>query len=380
MANTPNYDINYDDKRFTQVESDKNAAINEIDKTYGEMIGSSDKFYQDQIAASQQWAATQAANQQAQTDFAIEKIEQQKQQAEKDYKKEQSGAYVDWQKQSNAYGAEAEQMAAQGMSGTGYAESAQVSMYNTYQNRVATAREVFSRAILNYDNAITEARLQNNSILAEIAYQAQQTQLELALQGFQYKNSLLIEKANAKTATEQRYYDRYQDVLDQINRENTLAEQVRQYNETMAFNKQKEANDKAYREAALALDQAKFDWQKAQASASGSSGGSSGGGSGSVKKSSSSSSSSSKSSSGTVKGAKAAGKDSSSIRSSKSSGSSTKVDFNSLNKSGASGKSAQTVNQMVKDGILKETVKNGKISFSVSGDALKSARSKYLRW
>lgn len=390
MANTPNYDINYDDKRFTQVESDKKAALNEVEKTYGEMIGGADKFYNAQIDASKQWAETQKQNQQAQTDFAIQKIEQQKAQAEQDYKKEQSGAYVDWQKQSNAYGANAEQMAAQGMANTGYSESAQVSMYNTYQSRVVAAREVFSRAVLNYDNAIKDAQLQNNSILAEIAYEAQQKQLELALQGFQYKNTLLIEKANQKTATEQRYYDRYQDVLDQINRENTLAEQVRQYNanlaeeqrqynESMSFNKQKEANDKAYREAALALEREKFSWQKAQAKSSGSSGGSSGGGSGSVKKSSSRKSSSGSSSSGKVKGAKAAGKDSSSIRSSKSS--STKVDFSSLNKVGASGKSAKSVNQMVTDGLIKEVMKkDGTISFKTSGDALKSVRNKYLKW
>jgi hypothetical protein len=35
---------------------------------------------------------------------------------------------------------------------------------------------------------------------------------------------------------------------------------------------------------------------------------------------------------------------------------------------------------MVADGIIKEVVKDGKISFKVSGDALKSVRSKYLRW
>lgn len=387
MANTPNYDINYDDKRFTQVESDKTAALNEVDKTYGEMIGGADKFYNAQIDASKQWAETQKQNQQAQTDFAIEQVEQQKAQAEKDYKKEQSGAYVDWQKQSNAYGAEAEQMAAQGMANTGYSESAQVSMYNTYQSRVVAAREVYSRTVLNYDNAIKDAQLKNNSILAEIAYEAQQKQLELALQGFQYKNTLLIEKANQKTATEQRYYDRYQDVLDQINRENTLAEQVRQHNETMAFNKQKEANDKAYREAQLkqqreianaqmALDQAKFDWQKAQASASGSSGGSSGGGSGSVKKSSSSKSSSG---SGSVRKGTDTIKMDIAKNGVKSSG--TKVDFNSLNKVGASGKSAKSVNQMVTDGLIKEVMKkDGTISFKTSGDALKSVRNKYLKW
>ena len=135
----PNYDVNYDDKRFAQVESDKKTALSDLEQTYAGMINNSDKYYQAQIDASKQWADKQTQLQQEQTDFAIEKIEQQKEQAKKDYTKEQSGAYVDWQKQSDQYGANAEQMAAQGLQNTGYSESSQVSMYNSYQNRVATA-------------------------------------------------------------------------------------------------------------------------------------------------------------------------------------------------------------------------------------------------
>lgn len=226
---TPNYDINYNDKRFTDVEADKKAALNQVEQTYGGMINESDKYYQAQIDAAKNWATTQKQNQQAQTDFAIEKIEQQKEQTKQDYLKEQSGAYADWQKQSNQYGANAEQIAAQGLTNTGYSESSQVSMYNTYQNRVATAREVYNRAVLNYDNAMKDARLQNNSKLAEIAFQALQTELELGLQGFQYKNNLLIEQSNKKLEVDNMYYGRWQDVLQQINTENAFKEQIRQY-------------------------------------------------------------------------------------------------------------------------------------------------------
>lgn len=235
MANN-NYDVNYDDERFGQVESDKQQALTELENTYGSMIGESDKYYQAQIDASKQWADTQSQLQQEQTDFAIEQIEQQKDQAHKDYVKEQSGAYVDWQKQSNRYGAEAERQAAAGMDGTGFGESSQVSMYNTYQNRVASARDSYTRAVLNYDNAIKDARLQNNAVLAEIAYEALQQQLELSLQGFQYKNNLILEQANKKIELDNTYYSRYLDVLNQINTENALAEEVRQFNQTYELN------------------------------------------------------------------------------------------------------------------------------------------------
>lgn len=228
MAN--NYEVNYDDQRFTQVETDKNAALSELENTYSGMIGESDKYYQAQIDASKQWADKQSQIQQDNTDFAIEQVEQQKDQAHKDYLKEQSGAYVDWRKQSNEYGAESEKMASAGLANTGFSESSQVSMYNTYQNRVATARDSYNRAVLNYDNAIKDARLQNNAALAEIAYTALQQQLELSLQGFQYKNNLILEQANKKLEVDQMYYNRYQDVLKQINTENAMAEQIRQFN------------------------------------------------------------------------------------------------------------------------------------------------------
>lgn len=239
--------VNYEDERFTQVESDKQQALTEMEKTYGKqnadgtytggMIGSVDKYYQDQINASKDWADKQSQLQQEQTDLAVEQIEQQKEQAQKDYIKEQSGAYVDWRKQSNQYGTEAEKMAAQGLANTGYSESSQVSMYNTYQNRVATARESYNLAVQNYNIAIKDAQMQNNAALAEITYQALQQQLELSLQGFQYKNQLILDRANMKTEIDNTYYNRYLDVLNQINTENAMAEEIRQYNESLALQK-----------------------------------------------------------------------------------------------------------------------------------------------
>lgn len=237
--------IDYNDQRLKQVESDKQNALNNANNMYNSMINNSDKFYNDQIQASKDYAQKQQEIQQANTDFAIEKIEQQKQQAEKDYTKEQKGAYTDYQKQINDYGVNAEQMAVQGLSNSGYSESSRVSMYNTYQNRVATARDSFNRSILNYDNGIKDAQLQNNSALAEIAYNALKSQLELGLQGFQYKNSLLESQLNAQQTIEQTYQSKWDSILDQMNKDREFAESVRQFNENLAFQKQQEANEQA---------------------------------------------------------------------------------------------------------------------------------------
>ena len=260
------YKVDYNDKQLTQIESQMSNAVKESDKTYDKMINQSDKYFNSQVDAVKQYGETQKKNQQAQTDFAIDKIEQEKDQAHKDYLKEQTASYVDWQKQSNQYGSNAEQMASSGLAHTGYSESSQVAMYNAYQNRVATARETYNRAVLNYNNSITEARLQNNSLLAEIAYNTLKTSLELSLQGFQYKNDLVLQKANTKRDIENTYYSRYQDRISQINTENALAEQIRQYNTSLAEEKRQYnaslAENKRQYNSSLALQKEQFEWQK----------------------------------------------------------------------------------------------------------------------
>ena len=271
-STTPNYTVDTNTPEFKEIESNRDAALDDLEQTYSGMMNQSDAFYQKQIDSAKEWAGTQSALQQERTDFTIEQIEQQKAQAKKDYTKEQSASYVDWQKQSNEYGANAEAMASQGMAWSGYSESAQVSMYNTYQNRVTAARESYNQAVLNYNNAIKDARLANNAALAEIAYQALQKELELSLQGFQYKNQLISDLADKKTETDKYWQTVWNDLLDQRNEENRLNETARQAD--IAHSEwQKEYE----------LENAKFQYQKEQdsaAKAAAKGGGGSGGGSG----------------------------------------------------------------------------------------------------
>ncbi len=238
--------VNYDDKRFAQVENAKKDALNNANKTYDNMINQTDAKYNELIDATKDYANKQQEIQQKNTDFAIEQVNQQKDQAEKDYTKEQKGAYTDYQKATDQYGVNAEQQAKVGLMNTGYAESSKISAYTSYQNRYSTAREIYNKAILNYDNAIKDAQLKNNATLAEIAFKALQAELEYALQGFQYKNNLLQTKLNTQIQLDSEYNNRYQQLLSQINTENSLAEQIRQYNESMAYQKQRDAVSDAH--------------------------------------------------------------------------------------------------------------------------------------
>ena len=275
-AQGSNIAVSTTDARLLAVQAAKEQAIKEAEKTYNSMIQQTDQYYDAQIDASKDWAKKQQQLQQENTDFAIEKIEQQKEKTEKDYTKEQSGAYVDWQRQSNEYGAGAETRAASGLLNTGYSESSQVSMYNGYQNRVAVAREVFNLAIQNFDNNIKDAQLHNNSILAEIEFESLQTQLELALECFNYKNDLRRELAAIKTGREDAYYQRYLDVLDQITAEEQAAEEQRRYDAEWAFRQEQADEEKrrydaeqAWKEAQAAEDKRQYDaewaWKMEQA-------------------------------------------------------------------------------------------------------------------
>lgn len=248
MASTTN------DYRLTNVTNEKNSALNEMNNTYNSMINSSQQYYDNLINNSKDWTNKQQAIQQANTNWAVDKINQQKEQAEKDYIKEQKGAYTDYQKAIDEYGVNAEQRASTGMNNSGYTETAQMMAFNSYQNRYASAREDYNKAVLNYDNGIKDAMLQNSSSLAQIAYEGLQSQLELALQGFQYKNELLQTQFNNKMSIESLYETKYNNVLNQINEENRLAEERRQFNAQLAENRRQfNASQAAKASSSMAL-------------------------------------------------------------------------------------------------------------------------------
>jgi hypothetical protein len=232
---TIDYTVNMEDERLQQVDEKFDQRETDLEKTYAGMIGGAENIYQPQIDALEEWGEKQTQLQNERTDLTIQQIEQQKAQANKDYQKEQSGAYVDWRKQSNQYGTEAEKMASSGLMGTGFSESSQVSMYNTYQNRVAQARESYDRVIMNYNNSINEAKLQNNSVLAEIAYNTLTKQLELITEGTMYKNSLILDLADKKMQLQQMRDNNWYQMLDQINTENAMAQDDRQFYEGLDF-------------------------------------------------------------------------------------------------------------------------------------------------
>ena len=247
--------VNKNDETLQEYKSTKNNLINEAQANYNKVSSGAEEKYNELINASKDYGETQAEITQKQTDQTIAEINQNKELAEKDYIKEQKSAYTDYAKQTNAYGTNAEIQASAGLQDSGYSESSKVSMYNTYQNRYMTARESYNRAVMNYDNQIAQAQIQNSALLAEIAYNSLQTQLQLALEGFQYQNdllnNLLSQKLNISSTYDSLWQSQYNTLLNEA-----------QFNEQMAYQKQRDA-------VADSQWQQQFNLSKAKSSGSG---------------------------------------------------------------------------------------------------------------
>lgn len=230
--------INYDDERFTQVEQEKQEQLNKYDNVYNDLINKRDEFTQQQQDYVDKWQNTQNQIANDNLQHQIDLANQQKEKAEEDYQKEAKASYIDYQKEIDKYGVSRENAASNGLANSGYAESSKVDMYNTYQNRIASARSSLNDIKLEFDNAIKEAQLSNNATIAENALKALEQKLQIALEGFNYKTEQENNKLNWQYQINNDYYNRYQDVEDQINYENEQAEAIRQWNEQMAFQKQ----------------------------------------------------------------------------------------------------------------------------------------------
>lgn len=234
------YDVNYNDSRFTQVEQEKQSELDKYNQTYDALIDERNQFTNQQQDLVDKWEETQKQIANDNLNHQIDLYNQKKDKAEQDYQKEAKASYIDYQKEVDKYGVSRENVVNNGLSNSGYAESSKVDMYNTYQNRITTARESLNNIKLEFDNAIKEAQLANNATLAENALAALQQKLEIALEGFDYKTEQENNKLNWNYNINNTYYDRYKDVESQINYENEQAEAIRQFNEQLAYQKEQQ--------------------------------------------------------------------------------------------------------------------------------------------
>lgn len=124
-------------------------------------------------------------------DKGIQKVqnegERQKAEYEREAEKTAKGLYTDYRKQANPYGASAEILASQGLNRSGYAESTQTQMFNSYQRNVTelvnTTRQLKADVDFQFSQALVDADIQK----AQSALTLYQQKAQLALQEYDMK-------------------------------------------------------------------------------------------------------------------------------------------------------------------------------------------------
>ncbi len=141
-----------------------------------------------------------------QTQMQVDSLERQKADIERNAIQQNKAIYQDYKKASNPYGQQAETLASQGLGGSGYAETTQARLYNTYQNNITATLNTSNQLKADVDFQIQQARQTGDITLA-------QNSLELYMQ----KMQLLSEEYELRNNREQFLYQKQQDALAQKN-------------------------------------------------------------------------------------------------------------------------------------------------------------------
>ncbi len=227
-----------EDERLSVINQQKQEAINQSNNMYEGLLTDNENIYNQQLDYANQYEQTQNEALDKQLAFQQEQIEKQKQEAQQIKETEAKKAKNDYTSFVNPYGYQAERMASQGLANSGVSETAKLGSWNTYQNRLATANKAMQDAFTEYDNAINEARLNNDVQKAQNALNKLQMQLEYAQNYYSNKSTISQNQLSNNQALDSDYYNRYQTEYNNIQAEKEREEAIRQFNEQLALQQQ----------------------------------------------------------------------------------------------------------------------------------------------
>ena len=141
-----------------------------------------------------------------QTQMQVDSLGRQKEQIDREATQQNRAIYQDYKKNSNPFGQQAESLAGQGLANSGYAETTQARMYNTYQNNITATLNNARQLKADVDFQIQQARQTGDITLAQNA-----------LQLFNQRMQLLSQEYDMRNNREQFLYQKQQDALAQSN-------------------------------------------------------------------------------------------------------------------------------------------------------------------
>lgn len=141
-----------------------------------------------------------------QTQMQVDSLGRQKEDIDRETVQQNRALYQDYKKNSNPFGQQAENLAGQGLANSGYAETTQARMYNTYQNNITATLNNARQLKADVDFQINQARQTGDITLAQNA-----------LQLFNQRMQLLSQEYDMRNNREQFLYQKQQDALAQSN-------------------------------------------------------------------------------------------------------------------------------------------------------------------
>ncbi len=271
------------DERLQKIQTEKQNALNQSNNLYQGLLNNNQELYNSQLQHSNEAERIQNSILDKQLTNQTEKIEQQKQEAQKSYDTEAKKARNDYTSFVNPYGYNAEAMASQGLNNSGVLETSKLGGWNTYQNRLANANKVKEAAILQYNQDMKDARLNYDVQKAQNAYQKLQAQLGFVDNYYTNKGNIEQNQLSSNQNLDSEYYNRYQTEYANIQNEKQrqeairqweaeMQEQQRQYNENMAFQRQQAQQSQSNWEKEYALSKKKVNSSSSSSRSSGSGG------------------------------------------------------------------------------------------------------------
>lgn len=252
-----------EEERYQKLANEKQAALDKSTQTYEDLINQNNVYSQGVDTYLNNYQTTQNDIYDKQLAYQTELQEQNKVKAEKEYQKEaqaSKNAYYDF---INPYGVQAEIQAKNGLTGSGYSETAKSQAWTTQQNRTAQARASMNEAKLQFDNAIKEAQLNNDTQKAQLALQILEQKQNEMLRSFNYVSEAKQNQLSNYQNLESDYNNRYNTLYSQIADEKAKAEAIRQYEKNF-LEEQRQYNE-SLAQSKKQLEQAQKQWEAEQA-------------------------------------------------------------------------------------------------------------------
>lgn len=174
---------------------------------------------QNSLLSQQEKKQSELINQQ--TQMQVDELNREKQKLDRETDKTTQGLYASWQKQANQYGSEAEQLAQRGLANSGYSETTQTSLYNTYQKNVTETLNHSRDLKSDYDFKIAQARQSGSVQQAQAALDLYSQKIQLLTQNYELRQ-------NREQYLYQKQYQRERDRVSDQQWQKTFDQQVRQ--------------------------------------------------------------------------------------------------------------------------------------------------------